>query len=270
MKLQEIEIKKLEVDKYNVRKGEWTRDEELIDSIKSLGVLEPLLVRPLRKGIKLSIVCGSRRWNAATEAKLKTVPCVVKEMTDLEALGTSLQENIQRNSLDSVQEAEAIADMWELMNGEKTSEQKMKEINKLFGLSKTTIYDYLSLSRLSSTIKKMIPHGGIGVRSAVSIENSDWDKDEKEEVAEIISEINSDEETKMKVLSKMKEYDKELSPSEAFEKVKSETKIMTYRWRPRYLNTSKAMDKASKKWELGYDGVIDKCVTERLKKEGWL
>lgn len=111
-------------------------------------------IRKIKKGY--GIVCGSRRYNASISAGLKTVPCVVREMSDLEALGTSLQENLQRGNLDTVQEAEAVADLWELMNGGKSNEMKIKDFKKIFGFSEATVYRYLSISRLSNKIKKLV------------------------------------------------------------------------------------------------------------------
>jgi len=271
MEIKEIKIKELEVDDYNTRKGKWIHDQELIDSIKSMGVLQNLLVRPIEKG-KFGIVCGSRRFNAGISAGLKTLPCRVKEMDDLEALGVSLQENLRRGSLDAVEESEAIADMWELINNNSTETQKLSKMKDMFGLSKSSIYRYLQISRLSDTIKSFLkPSPGTGtdgktepakldIDTASAIEGSEWEEEEKEEVAEILSDIPSYKDRK-KVLSEMKKYDDELSPAEAFEKVKHVAKITSYGYRPGYLWINKAMDKAGKKWQLDYNGTIEKCLT---------
>ncbi len=267
MKIEEITIKDLTIDKYNARGGEWVKDEELIDSIKSLGVLEPLLVRTIGK--KYGIVCGSRRYNAAISAGLKTVPCVIRELNDFEALGTSLQENMQRGNLDSVQTSDAIDQLWKLMNGGKSYDDKMKEMKKRFGLASRTVSQYLSVSKLSSTVKKILHHDAIDIGTAEGISTAKWKENEKEEAAQILSRIDSGDKRR-KILSKMKEYQGKLSPKKAYRKVKYEEYIKTYSWRPRALYLSHAMDTATKKWELNYDGVIEKCVEDRFRKEGFV
>jgi len=95
----DIDIDKLEVDKCNIRQGIWDADTELISSIKQQGILEPLIVRPLLgddNDITYGIVCGSRRYNAAVEANLKEVPCIIKELNDRQARDLSMIENRQR------------------------------------------------------------------------------------------------------------------------------------------------------------------------------
>jgi len=259
MKIQEIKVKDLEVDRYNARRGEWIHDQELVDSIKQMGILEPLLVRKLKKGY--GIVCGSRRWNASISAKLKTVPCVVREFTDLEALGTSLQENLQRGNLDSVQESEAIADLWELMNGKKPYAEKIKTLKKQFGFSERTINDYLAISRLSNTIKELLHRGAVDKQTAATISNEEeWDEEEKEEAAEILSRVDSAEKRR-KIVSEMKRDAVEFTPAESYEKHKVIERIRHYGWTPRHIWVNKAMDKASKKWDLDYQGIIEKCLT---------
>jgi len=184
MEIKEIKIKDLVIDRFNARKGEWIKDEELIDSIKSMGVLEPLLVRHLEK--KIGVVCGSRRYNASISAGLKTVPCVVKKMTDMEALATSLQENLQRGNLDSVQVSEALNDLWGMMDGKRSYDDKMKEIKKRFGLAPRTVTKYLSISRLSPTIKQLVADSAVDSDTAAGISTSEqWDEKDKEEARNI-------------------------------------------------------------------------------------
>jgi ParB/RepB/Spo0J family partition protein len=96
MSVVEIPIKKLYVGKYNVRKdiGDIT---ELVASIKEKGVLQPILVRPVEE--KYEIIVGSRRFKAAKKAELHTIPAIVREMSDAEAVASSLVENLQRGDL---------------------------------------------------------------------------------------------------------------------------------------------------------------------------
>ncbi|MGA3109982.1 MAG: ParB/RepB/Spo0J family partition protein, partial [Candidatus Bathyarchaeia archaeon] len=94
--LSELETNKLFVGDSNVRKsvGDIT---ELKLSIEEKGILEPLLVRPLKN--RFEIVVGSRRYEAAKALGLRKVPAIIRPMSDTEALSLSLVENIQRNDL---------------------------------------------------------------------------------------------------------------------------------------------------------------------------
>ena len=92
-----ISIGKLIVSKNNVRKSPGDIDE-LANSIEQVGVLEPLIVRHV--GRKIEVIAGTRRLAAARKIKLKSIPCIVKEMDDDTAMIVSLAENIQRGNLD--------------------------------------------------------------------------------------------------------------------------------------------------------------------------
>lgn len=81
----------------------------LIESVKSKGVLEPILARPNGGPDHLEIICGERRWTAATKASLATVPVLVRELDDDEVLDVQLAENIERADLTPLEEAEAYA-----------------------------------------------------------------------------------------------------------------------------------------------------------------
>jgi ParB family chromosome partitioning protein len=83
--------------------------EQLADSIKEHGILEPLLVRPLPKQPNLyELVAGERRYRAATSLNLATVPVVIRELNDQQALSVALVENLAREDLNPVEEAEGI------------------------------------------------------------------------------------------------------------------------------------------------------------------
>jgi len=84
--------------------------EQLVQSIQTYGVLEPLLVRPLSSG-KHELVAGERRYRAAKEAGLKEVPVVIRSLSDNEALQIALVENLQREDLNPVEETEGILNL---------------------------------------------------------------------------------------------------------------------------------------------------------------
>ncbi|MEM9448198.1 MAG: ParB/RepB/Spo0J family partition protein [Cyanobacteria bacterium P01_E01_bin.6] len=83
--------------------------EQLTESVKQHGILEPILVRPV--GDKYELVAGERRYRAATAAGLEIIPAVVREFNDFEALEVSLLENLQREDLNPVEETEGILEL---------------------------------------------------------------------------------------------------------------------------------------------------------------
>ena len=91
-----IEIYKLEVSPFNVRRNVGDISE-LVESVKTQGILEPIVVRPV--GDRYEVVIGARRFAAAKEAGLRVVPAEVREMTDAQALAQSLVENLHRGDL---------------------------------------------------------------------------------------------------------------------------------------------------------------------------
>jgi ParB/RepB/Spo0J family partition protein len=96
MKVHEMEIERLFVGEANVRK-ELGDISELVKSVRQIGIVEPLVVRPA--GDKYEVVAGRRRYEAARRAGLGKVPCVIREMGDEEAVLVSLAENVQRGEI---------------------------------------------------------------------------------------------------------------------------------------------------------------------------
>src|ERR1044072_8160749 len=102
--LRNLSIDELQPGKYQPR-GQMEQDAlaELADSIKTQGVMQPILVRTRAQG-GYEIVAGERRWRAARMAGLATVPALVKELSDSDALAAALIENIQREDLSPLEE----------------------------------------------------------------------------------------------------------------------------------------------------------------------
>lgn len=102
--LDRIELDQIKPSKFPLRSspGDMT---SLMSSISELGLLQPMLVRPVETGFE--IVCGHRRYEASKRLKLKEVPCIVQYFTDQKAFEVGLTENVQRQSLDPIDEATA-------------------------------------------------------------------------------------------------------------------------------------------------------------------
>jgi ParB family transcriptional regulator, chromosome partitioning protein len=122
--------------------------EELAQSIRHNGIIQPLVVR--RNGERFQLIAGERRWRAAQKAGLHKVPCIVKEVSDENVLELSLIENIQREELNPIEEANAYRKLLEKQN------LTQEEIAKRVGKDRTSITNSLRLLKLPLEIQKMV------------------------------------------------------------------------------------------------------------------
>ncbi len=146
--MADLETAKLFVGDSNVRKsvGDIT---ELKLSIQEKGILEPLLVRPLKN--KFEIVVGSRRYEAAKALGLSKVPAIIKPMNDAEALSLSLVENIQRNDLELEEEAEGVL---KLMKLDPKRFANVRAVAKVLGRSENSIRELLDAYELTFKLRQ--------------------------------------------------------------------------------------------------------------------
>ena len=126
--------------------------QELANSIREKGVLQPILVRP-RGAESFEIVAGERRWRAAQLAKLHDVPVVVRELSDGESLELAIVENVQRADLNAVEEATAYQELMDKFNY--TQEKLAQEVGK----SRSHIANTVRLLRLPSSVQTFIREG---------------------------------------------------------------------------------------------------------------
>ncbi|ASS89665.1 MAG: ParB/RepB/Spo0J family partition protein [Bacillaceae bacterium] len=154
--VQDIKIGDLRPNPYQPRK---TFDpgsiEELKQSILQHGILQPLIVRKSIKGYE--IVVGERRYRAAKEAKLKTVPAVVKELTDEQMMEIALLENLQREDLTPIEEAKAYQSLLEHLN------ITQEELAKRLGKSRPHIANHLRLLSLPPFVQTLISEGKLSM-----------------------------------------------------------------------------------------------------------
>jgi len=164
-----VDIKKVEPNRNQPRK-QFDEDaiEELADSIKQYGVIQPLLVK--KKDDYYEIIAGERRWRASKKAGLKKIPVIVKEYEDTEILKISLIENLQREDLNPIEEAIAY---------QKLSEDyglKQDEIAVSVSKSRTAITNTMRLLKLDERVQKMIMNNLISSghgRSLIPIEDNE-------------------------------------------------------------------------------------------------
>ncbi|GFN37167.1 ParB/RepB/Spo0J family partition protein [Tepidimicrobium xylanilyticum] len=141
--------------------------EELKESIKQHGVLQPIIVRERETGYE--IVAGERRWRAAKTAGLKEIPCVVMEIDDEEAVKLALIENLQRDDLNPVEEANAFKKLIEDYN------LTHEEVAKSLGKSRSYITNSIRLLNLDKEIIELLEDGQITSghgRALLSIKDS--------------------------------------------------------------------------------------------------
>lgn len=122
--------------------------QELADSIRSHGVIQPLLVQ--KKGDYYEIIAGERRWRAAKIAGLKEIPVVIKEFSDQEAVEISLIENVQRQDLNPIEEANAYRRLMEEYH------LKQDETAQRVGKSRATVTNSLRLLKLDERVQQML------------------------------------------------------------------------------------------------------------------
>lgn len=150
----ELKITELESNKKQPRR--YFDDQalqELADSIKEHGIVQPIIVRKLEDSYQ--IVAGERRWRAARLAGLKAVPVIIKDYTNTQVMEIALIENLQRQDLNSIEEAVAYKSLIE--EHDMTQEQIAERIGK----SRSAIANTMRLLNLSETIRKMIVEGKI-------------------------------------------------------------------------------------------------------------
>ena len=129
--------------------------EELVTSIRDNGVLQPIVVQKVEAGYEL--VVGERRWRASKKAGLKKIPAVIREVTDAQALELAIIENIHRQDLNPIEEADAYAHL----SDEFALTQEM--IAKKVGKSRTAVANTLRLLKLSRNIKEDLISGKISM-----------------------------------------------------------------------------------------------------------
>lgn len=145
----EVDIRKIEPNRNQPRK-QFDEDaiEELAESIKQFGVIQPLIVK--KKGEYYEIIAGERRWRASKKAGLKKIPVIIKDYDDKEILKISLIENLQREDLNPIEEAQAYQKL------QKEYGLKQDEIASSVSKSRTAITNTMRLLRLDERVQKMI------------------------------------------------------------------------------------------------------------------
>ncbi|ASJ40058.1 ParB/RepB/Spo0J family partition protein [Vibrio vulnificus] len=148
--LTDIAVGQLQPGVYQPRKDMSPQAlEELTASIQSQGIIQPIVVRPVQDG-HFEIIAGERRWRAAKLAGLKRVPCLIKHVEDRAAIAMALIENIQREDLNVIEEAQALE---RLQDEFSLTHQQVADV---IGKSRTAVSNLLRLNGLELEVKQFV------------------------------------------------------------------------------------------------------------------
>jgi len=157
-----IEIEKISPGGHQPRKS-FDNDKmgQLVNSIKNRGVLQPIIVKEQNGGY--SIIAGERRWRAAKIAGIKAIPSIIKDVSQRDAMELALIENIQREDLNPLEEAEAYKKLIE------EYQLTHEELSEKVGKDRATISNYLRLLSLPQEVKDLLIEEKISMGHARAI-----------------------------------------------------------------------------------------------------
>ena len=156
----ELKTELMQPGKYQPRtRMDETALKELADSIKVQGIMQPILVRPVGEG-RYEIIAGERRWRAARMAGLNAVPALVRDVPDNAALAMALVENIQREDLNPLEEANGIQ---RLVTEFGITHDKAAE---MVGRSRSAVSNLLRLLSLAEPVRELLQHGKLDMGHA--------------------------------------------------------------------------------------------------------
>jgi len=154
--LQQLPLDLLTRGRYQPRKHfDATALQELADSIKSSGLIQPIVVRP--EEAQYEIIAGERRWRAAQLAGLSTVPCLVNAYTDEQAAAMTTIENIQRQDLNPIEEAQAYQQLVDEFN------YRHEDVALMVGKSRVAITNSLRLLSLDNRLQAWLVEGLLSI-----------------------------------------------------------------------------------------------------------
>ena len=160
-RIRMIPIEKIEPNPHQAR-CELGNIEELQDSIRSKGILEPILVRA--RGSRFEIIAGERRYQASKNLGLKELPCIDMDVEDAEAMEIALIENLQRKDLDIFEEADGLQALADIHS------YNHEQISGKLGKARSTVTEILAIARIPETARDLIREaGGFGRSTLIEI-----------------------------------------------------------------------------------------------------
>ena len=141
--------------------------EDLTNSIREKGVMQPLLVRPTRDPNQFEIIAGERRWRASQRAGLNEVPVLVRDVSDKEALELAIIENVQRVDLNPLEEAMGYAQLIEQFD------YTQNDLAQVIGKSRSHVANTLRLMKLPEDVREMVSRGELTAGHARTLITAD-------------------------------------------------------------------------------------------------
>jgi len=157
--------------------------QELADSIKAQGVMQPIIVRAVSEK-KYEIIAGERRWRATQLAGLDDIPVIIKNVSDEAAIAMALIENIQREDLNPIEEAAS------LLRLQQEFELTQQEVATAVGKSRSTVANMLRLMTLQDDVRRLLEHGDLEMghaRALLALSNGEQSQGAKTVVARGLS-----------------------------------------------------------------------------------
>jgi len=153
--LQQLPLDLIQRGKYQPRRDiDPVTLDELAQSIKAQGVMQPIVVRAIGGG-RYEIIAGERRWRASQQAGLERIPALVRDVTDEAAIAMALIENIQREDLNPIEEAVALQRL------QQEFQLTQQQVADAVGKSRVTVSNLLRLIALPEEIKTLLSHGDL-------------------------------------------------------------------------------------------------------------
>lgn len=178
--LNHIPVELIQRGKYQPRRDIQAEAlEELAQSIKAQGIMQPIVIRPVGNN-RYEIIAGERRWRAAQLAGLDRIPAIIRDVADDAAIAMALIENIQREDLNPIEEAFALKrlqDEFDLTH---------QEVAAAVGKSRTTVTNLLRLISLNDEVKKLLEHGDLEMGHARALLTLD-EQDQRELARQVVA-----------------------------------------------------------------------------------
>ncbi|NQZ31119.1 MAG: ParB/RepB/Spo0J family partition protein [Oceanospirillaceae bacterium] len=155
-----LDVTRIQRGKYQPRRDlEPQALEDLCNSIKAQGVMQPIIIRPVSADM-YEIIAGERRWQATQLAGLDTIPVIIKDVSDEAAIAMALIENIQRENLNAMEEAIALKRLQDEFD------LTQQEVATAVGKSRSAVTNLLRLTKLTEDVRKLLEYGDIDMGHA--------------------------------------------------------------------------------------------------------
>lgn len=165
-----MSVHKIQRGRYQPRRDlEPAALEDLANSIRVQGVMQPIIIRPVEDE-KFEIIAGERRWRASQMAGLDEIPVIIKDVPDEAAIAMALIENIQREDLNPMEEAIALQRLQDEF------ELTQQEVADAVGKSRSTVTNLLRLMKLTDDVRKMLEYGDLEMGHARALLGLESDK----------------------------------------------------------------------------------------------